>query len=78
MTKLIALIFSYIILCQRLLSPGGIRAVAAENMALRQQLITLSRSQKRTTRLTFFEKNYLWSARFNDYGKSIVKAYLNY
>lgn len=42
MTKLIALIFSYIVLCQRLLSPGGIRAVAAENMALRQQLITLS------------------------------------
>ena len=56
MTKLIALIFSYIVLCQRLLSPGGIRAVAAENMALRQQLITLSRSQKRTPRLTFFEK----------------------
>ena len=56
MTKLIALIFSYIVLCQRLLSPGGIRAVAAENMALRQQLITLSRSQKRAPRLTFFEK----------------------
>jgi len=56
MTKLIALIFSSIVLCQRLLSPGGIRAVAAENMALRQQLITLSRSQKRAPKLTFFEK----------------------
>ena len=54
--KLIALIFSYIILCLRLLSPGGVHAVAAENIVLRQQLITLSRSQKRVSRLTFFEK----------------------
>ncbi len=54
--KLIAFIFSYIVLCLRLLSPGGIRAIAAENMVLRQQLITLSRNQKRGPRLTFFEK----------------------
>ena len=54
--KLIALISSYIVLCLRLLSRGGVRAVAAENMVLRQQLITLSRNQKRATRLTFFEK----------------------
>ena len=56
MMKLIALIFSYIVLCLRLLSPGGVRGVTAENIALRQQLITLSRSQKRASRLTFFEK----------------------
>ncbi len=56
MMKLIALIFSYIVLCLRLLSPGGIRAVAAENIVLRQQLITLSGTQKRAPRLTFFEK----------------------
>ena len=56
MMKLIALIFSYIVLCLRLLSPGGVRAVAAKNIVLRQQLITLSRSQKRAPRLTFFEK----------------------
>ena len=54
--KLIALIFSYIVLCLRLLSSGGVRAIAAENMVLRQQLITLSRNQKRAPRLTFFEK----------------------
>lgn len=54
--KLIALISSYIFLCLRLLSPGGVRAIAAENMVLRQQLITLSRNQKRAPRLTFFEK----------------------
>ncbi len=54
--KLIAFIFSYIVLCLKLLSPGGVRAVVAENMVLRQQLITLSRNQKRSPRLTFFEK----------------------
>ncbi len=56
MMKLIALIFSYIDVCVRLLSSGGIGAVAAENIVLRQQLITLSRSKKRVQRLTFFEK----------------------
>ena len=56
MMKLIALISSYIVLCLRFLSPGGVRAVAAENMILRQQLITLSRNHKRAPRLTFFEK----------------------
>jgi hypothetical protein len=33
-----------------------VRAIAAENMVLRQQLITLSRNQKRAPRLGFFEK----------------------
>jgi len=56
MMKLITLLFSYIVVCLRLLSPGGVRAIAAENMVLRQQLITLSRNQKRAPRLTFFEK----------------------
>jgi transposase InsO family protein len=56
MMKLIAFISGYIILCLRLLSPGGVRAVASENIILRQQLITLSRKQKRAPGLTFFEK----------------------
>lgn len=56
MIKLIALIFSYIVLCLRLLSPGGLRAIAAENMALHQQLIILNRNQKRAPRLTIFGK----------------------
>ena len=56
MIKLIAFIFSYIVLCLRLLSPGGMRAIAAENMVLRQRLITLSRNQKRAPKSTFFEK----------------------
>ena len=37
--------------------PGsGIRAVAAENIVLCQQLITLSRNLKRAPKLTFFDK----------------------
>ena len=56
MMKLMALISSCIVLWLRLLSPGGVRAIAAENIALRQQLITLSRGQKRAPRLTFFDK----------------------
>ena len=56
MMKLIALLSSYIVLCLRLLSSGGVRAIAAENIALRQQLITLSRGKKRAPRLTFFDK----------------------
>ena len=56
MMKLIALLSTYIVLCLRLLSPGGVRAIAAENIALHQQLITLSRGKKRAPRLTFFDK----------------------
>ena len=56
MIKLIALLSSYIVIWLRLLSPCGVRAVAAENIALRQQLITLSRGKKRAPRLTFFDK----------------------
>ena len=52
MTKLIALISSYIVLWLRLLSPGGVRAIVSENIILRHQLITLSRGQKRAPRLT--------------------------
>ena len=54
--KLIALLFHYIILCMRLLSPGGARAIMAENIALRQQLIVLSRKKRRSPKLSFFEK----------------------
>src|SRR3990167_2125568 len=42
MMKLIALLSGYIILLLRLLSPGGLRAIAAENIVLRQQLSTIT------------------------------------
>ena len=36
----------------KIVKPGGIKAIAAENIALRQQLITLSRQYKRSPKLT--------------------------
>ena len=54
--KLIAFISGYIVTWLRLLPAGGVRAIAAENIVLRQQLITLSRNHKRAPRLTFFDK----------------------
>jgi putative transposase len=56
MMKLIAFISTYIITWLRLLPSGGVRAIAAENIMLRQQLIALSRNHKRAPRLTFFDK----------------------
>ena len=34
-----------------ILRPGGVKAIAAENMVLRQQLISLSRQHKRSPKL---------------------------
>jgi len=56
MMKIIAFISSYIVTWLRLLRIGGARAIAAENIVLRQQLITLSRNHKRAPKLTFFDK----------------------
>jgi putative transposase len=56
MMKIIAFISSYIVIWLRLLPAGGVRAVAAENIVLRQQLIMLSRNHKRAPKLTFFDK----------------------
>lgn len=39
----------------KLLRPGELRAVAAENIALRKQLIAVSRHQKRAPKLTAFD-----------------------
>jgi len=56
MIKSISIILSFISIWLRLLRPGGMRAVAAENIALRKQLIALSRHQKRAPKLTAFDK----------------------
>jgi len=40
----------------RLCRPGGVRALAAENMALRQQLLVLTRQRQRVPQLTLMEK----------------------
>jgi len=35
----------------KLLKPGGLKKVVAENLALKQQLITINRTQKRAPKL---------------------------
>jgi len=54
--RLPAFILSFIAVWLRLLRPGGFRSVAAKNIALRKQLITLSRHQKRAPKLTTFDR----------------------
>jgi len=42
MWNLVVFIFSFAVVWLRILKPGGARAIAAENIALRKQLITLN------------------------------------
>jgi len=56
MIKLISVILSFINVWLRVLRPGGTRAVAAENIVLRQQLIALPRHHKRAPKLTTFDR----------------------
>lgn len=44
-------ILSFILILIKMLRPGGMRKVAAENIALRQQLLVVSRKQKRSPKL---------------------------
>lgn len=50
--KVVTLILNFISVWLRLLRPGDLRAVAAENIALRKQLITMSFHHKRAPKLT--------------------------
>jgi hypothetical protein len=43
--KLIAFLSSYIITLLRLMSPGGVRGLAAENLLLRKQLMVMTRNE---------------------------------
>ena len=52
MIKHFTIILNIISVWLKLLRPGGLRAVVAENIALRKQLISLSRHQKRAPKLT--------------------------
>ena len=51
MINSVVFIFNFVFVCLRAMMPGGIKSVAAENVALRQQLITLGRHQKRSPTL---------------------------
>ena len=56
MVKLLKFILNFIGLWLRLLRPGGVRAITAENIALRKQLITLARNTKRSPRLSTIDR----------------------
>ncbi len=40
----------------KLAKPGGVKTVIAENMAMRQQLITLTRDRQRAPTMTTFDR----------------------
>ncbi len=59
MHKRFELLIHFIRLLMKLITPGGAKALVAENLALKQQLITLNRSRLRSPTLTTFENHYL-------------------
>jgi len=56
MISLIRFICGWLHVMVKFLRPSGVKAVAAENIALRQQLIRLSRQYKRSPKLTTSER----------------------
>ncbi|WP_367607668.1 hypothetical protein [Legionella sp. W05-934-2] len=56
MVHFTTLIFSFLLTCLKAMRPGGVKALAAENLALRQQLLVASRGRKRATELTFSDR----------------------
>jgi len=56
MMQLLIFISSYFLVYLRVLRPGGIKAIIAENKLLRQQLIIANRGHKRSPHLTFFDR----------------------
>lgn len=52
MINVIGFIFGWIRLMVKLLRPSSAKAIASENMVLRQQLLSLSRHHKRPPKLT--------------------------
>ncbi len=52
----IYLLYSFLALLLKLLKPGGIKAISAENILLKQQLITLKRRHKRSPKLTLSDR----------------------
>ncbi len=50
------LLTHFIVTLIKLLKPGGFKALVAENQAMRQQLLVMSRSKKRSPSLTTFDR----------------------
>ena len=56
MIDLVRFICGWIRVVILILRPGGVKAIAAENMVLRQQLISLSRQHKRSPKLNTLDR----------------------
>ena len=56
MRNLVVFIFSFVVVWLRILKPGGARAIAAENIALRKQVIILTRHKKRSPNLSTLDR----------------------
>ncbi len=56
MKEKIELIFYLILILIKICRPGGVKAVISENIAMRQQLITLNRGRRRAPKLTTFDR----------------------
>ena len=50
-------IYHLVACCIRLLRPGGVKSIAAENLILRQQLIVMNRSRRRSPSLTSVDRS---------------------
>lgn len=65
MLNILWLTFNGFLILGKLLRPGGMRAIVAENLALKQQLLVVSRKYKRVPKLKFLDRFILgWLASF--------------
>ena len=56
MKEALLIMFHLAVLVAKLLGPGGVRAVVAENLLLKQQLIVLRRPRRRAPNLTVMDR----------------------
>ena len=56
MRKLLQILLTIAVLAVKTARPGGIRSIVAENIALRQQLIVLSRKHRKSPPMTMFDR----------------------
>ena len=56
MRELLTLAIYMLVTCAKLLRPGGVRAVAAESLLLKHQLLISNRSRQRAPNLTLVDR----------------------
>ena len=76
MKTLILLTIHFVVLIFKLLKPGGLKTVAAENLAIRQQLLVANKSRHRSPPLTTLERFLfgLWAMLMSE--KRIKKVFI--